>query len=183
MAPCVSSRTHPKSSTNVVKKVGRSWKGAPKKVPLTVKKNLEVESKKRKNIYDFRRTSTWNGKISDFCVYSRTYWRTTWCQSMRLNVLKDITLTTQCFLFVLFLLALLQQVFCNIPANQIIISTYSYLHYKFRIKLKEKITQTTHWLKSFYWISLPITKMKKSKGCAPTRIWRPSETEECDMCP
>ena len=76
--PRVSSRTHPKNSTNVVKKkVVRSWKGAPKKVPLTVKKNLEVESKKRKKIYDFRRTSTWNGKISDFCVYSRTYWRTT----------------------------------------------------------------------------------------------------------
>ena len=89
-------------------------------------------------------------------------------------MLKDITLTTQCFLFVLFLVALLQQVFCNIPANQIIISTYGYLLYKFRIKIKEKITQTTHWLKSFYWISLPITKMKLSKGCAPTRIWRPS---------
>ena len=44
--------------------------------------------------------------------------------SMRVIVLKDITLTTQCF-FVLFLLSLLQQVFNDIPANQIIISIYN----------------------------------------------------------
>ena len=54
MVPCVSSRTHPKNTTNVVKKkVVRSWKGAPKKIPLTVKKNLEVESKKPKKYMIF----------------------------------------------------------------------------------------------------------------------------------
>ena len=42
------------------------------------------------------------------------------------NCVKDTTLTTQCFcLFVLFSLVLLQQVFFEMPANQIIISTYN----------------------------------------------------------
>ena len=40
------------------------------------------------------------------------------------NCVKDTTLTTQCF-FVLFSLVLLQQVFCKIPANQIVISTHN----------------------------------------------------------
>ena len=41
---------------------------------------------------------------------------------------KDTTLTTQWFFFVLFSLILLQQVFCKIPANQsplVLISNYS----------------------------------------------------------
>ena len=42
------------------------------------------------------------------------------------NCLKATTHTTRCFLFVLFSSVLLQQVLvCKIPANQIIISTYS----------------------------------------------------------
>ena len=41
------------------------------------------------------------------------------------NWVKDTTLKTQHFLFVLFSLVLLQQVYCKIPANQIIISTYN----------------------------------------------------------
>ena len=40
------------------------------------------------------------------------------------NRVKDTTLTSQCF-FALFSLVLLQQVFCKIPVNQIIISTYN----------------------------------------------------------
>ena len=40
------------------------------------------------------------------------------------NCVKDTTFTTQCF-FVLFSLVLLQQVFCKIPANQIVISTHN----------------------------------------------------------
>ena len=42
---------------------------------------------------------------------------------------KDTTLTTQWFFFVLFSLILLQQVFCKIPANQITISSYIELLY------------------------------------------------------
>ena len=46
------------------------------------------------------------------------------------NCVKGTTLTTQCFcLFYFHLTVLLQQVFCKIPASQIIISTYDYLIY------------------------------------------------------
>ena len=48
-------------------------------------------------------------------------------------VFKDITLTTQRFLFVLFLLRPLQQFFFKIPANQIVISTYKLLLYKLNL--------------------------------------------------
>ena len=49
-----------------------------------------------------------------------------------------------CFIFIGVITTNILIVINNIPANQIIIRTYSYLLYKFRIKLKEKITQTTH---------------------------------------
>ena len=48
---------------------------------------------------------------------------------MRVVALKDQTHNSVFFVVVLFLLALLQQVFCKIPANQIIISTYNLLLY------------------------------------------------------
>ena len=51
---------------------------------------------------------------------------------MRVIVLKDITLTPQCF-FVLFLLSLLQQVFNSIP-NQIIISINFIINYSIILK-------------------------------------------------
>ena len=44
---------------------------------------------------------------------------------MRVVALKDHTHNSVFFFVVLFLLALLQQVFCKIPANQIIISNYN----------------------------------------------------------
>ena len=95
----------------------RSWEGAP--CFDSMQKKVAVESIKRKNIW-FRSTSTWNEKL-----VSRTRWRDTFKISLNgVIVLKDITLTTQCFL-VLFLLSLLQQVFNNIPVNEIIISIYN----------------------------------------------------------
>ena len=49
------------------------------------------------------------------------------------NYVKDTTHNSMVF-FVLFSLILLQQVFCNIPANQIIISTFSQLLYNLVLK-------------------------------------------------
>ena len=76
-------------------------------------------------------------------------------------MLKDITLTTQCFLFALFLLALLQQVFCKTPANQIIISTYSYLLYILILKLKEKNHTDNTLIKEFLFNS--VCRLQKIK--------------------
>ena len=97
----------------------------PKKMCFhPLKKKMEVEAKKLKN-NDFRCTSTWNKKVSYLCVCSRTHCCDTMPVSAR-NCVKDTTITTL-FFVVLFSLILLQQVFCKIPANQIIISTYNLL--------------------------------------------------------
>ena len=61
------------------------------------------------------------------------------------SCVKDTTLTTQCFLLFVCLFLLLSfvllQVFCKIPVNQIIVSTFNQLLYNLVFK---KITQTTH---------------------------------------
>ena len=53
---------------------------------------------------------------------------------MRVVALKDQTHNSVFFFVVLFLLALLQKVFCKIPTNQIIISTYNLFLYKFKTR-------------------------------------------------
>ena len=69
MVLCVSSRTHPKNSTNVVKKGCSILKGRAQKGSINRQEKLGGRVQKPQKIYDFRRTRTWNGKISDFCVY------------------------------------------------------------------------------------------------------------------
>ena len=107
------------------KKLVRSWEGAPKKMCFHSLKNkkMEAESKKMKN-NDARRTSTWNEKVSYLCVCSKTHWCDTMSDNAR-NCLKDTTPDNWVFVFALFFLVLLQQVFYKLPANQIIISTYN----------------------------------------------------------
>ena len=62
--------------------------------------------------------------VINFCVFAVEHTDVTMSLNAR-NCVKDNTFTTQCFLFVLFSFVLLQQVFCKIPANQIIISTHN----------------------------------------------------------
>ena len=61
------------------------------------------------------------------------------------------------FFFVLFSLTLLQQVFCKIPANQIIISTFSQLLYN--LILKKSYRQRTMWI-VFIELSYTFTEIK-----------------------
>ena len=59
--------------------------------------------------------------------------------------------------FVLFSLNLLQQVFCKIPANKIIIGTFSQLLYNF--VLKKPYRQRTKWI-VFIELSYTFTEIK-----------------------
>ena len=59
--------------------------------------------------------------------------------------------------FVLFSLILLQQVFCKIPENQIIISTFSQLLYN--LVLKKSYRQRTKWI-VFIELSYTFTEIK-----------------------
>ena len=61
-------------------------------------------------------------KLVIYCVCSKTHWCDT---NNARNCLKDTTPDNWVFVFALFLLVLLQQVFYKLPANQIIISTYN----------------------------------------------------------
>ena len=61
------------------------------------------------------------------------------------------------FFFVLFSLILLQQVFCKMPANQIIISTFSQLLYN--LVLKKSYRQRTKWI-VFIELSYTFTEIK-----------------------
>ena len=58
------------------------------------------------------------------CVFAVKHTDVTMSDNAR-NCLKDTTPDNSMFVFVLFSLALLQQVFYKLPANQIIISTYN----------------------------------------------------------
>ena len=59
--------------------------------------------------------------------------------------------------WVLFSLILLQKVFCKIPANQIIISTFSQLLYN--LVLKKSYRQRTKWI-VFIELSYTFTEIK-----------------------
>ena len=98
---------------------GRAQKVA---LPLTQEKNGGRVQKSKNN--EDRRIRHWNEKLV-ICVFAVEHADVTMSVNAR-NCVKDSTLTTQRFLLLLlFSLVLLQQVFCKIPANQIIISTYN----------------------------------------------------------
>ena len=129
-------RVHPKRCVQEKK-----WRESPKKL-----KNND-------------RRRAWNKKISHLCVCSKTH--SVWC--MWTNVSECAKLCkrhhTQLngFFLVLFSLILLQQVFCKIPANQIIISTFSQLLYN--LILKKSYRQRTKWI-VFIELSYTFTEIK-----------------------
>ena len=117
VAPCVSSRTHPKKEK--VEKIAVWDPERARRVSIQCRKKLQWSPKNGKMIW-FRSTSTWNKKL-----VSRTHWRDTFKVSPNARNCVKRHHTHNSVFFYLFLLSLLQQVFNNIPANQIIISIYN----------------------------------------------------------
>ena len=117
-------------------------------------KKWRQSPKKLKN-NDRRRT--WNEKLV-ICVFAVKHTLSDACDSMQVNARNCVKTphTIQCF-FVLFSLILLQQVFCKMPANQIIISTFSQLLYN--LILKKSYRQRTKWI-VFIELSYTFTEIK-----------------------